>query len=194
MRKTFITAAALFALGVPAVAGAAEPTGTDKENAAQECRTERGTTDASREAFAAKYGTNKNKKNAFGKCVSSKSRDEAKERTESNESASAACRDEKGTTAETQAAFNEKYGTNKNKKNAFGKCVSAKSKELQAAADAADKEAAMARRGAAKDCAEERGTTTASRAAFAEKYGTNKNNKNAFGKCVSAKAKERLAA
>ena len=42
---------------------------------------------------------------------------------------------------------------------------------------------------AAKACATERGGTAASRAAFTQKYGTNKNKNNAFGKCVSQKAK-----
>ena len=39
-------------------------------NAAQECKTER---DADEAGFEDKYGTNHNKRNAFGKCVSSKS-------------------------------------------------------------------------------------------------------------------------
>ena len=41
-------------------------------NAAQDCRAER---DADRAAFEEKYGTNKNKRNAFGKCVSAKATD-----------------------------------------------------------------------------------------------------------------------
>ncbi len=41
-----------------------------EENAAKKCKAERGTTDASIAAFKAKYGTNANKANAFGKCVS----------------------------------------------------------------------------------------------------------------------------
>ena len=39
-------------------------------NAAKTCKAERGTTAESKAAFAAKYGTNVSKKNAFGKCVS----------------------------------------------------------------------------------------------------------------------------
>ena len=42
----------------------------DTKNAAQECDAERS---ADSKAFAEKYGTNHNKKNAFGKCVSQKS-------------------------------------------------------------------------------------------------------------------------
>ena len=45
-------------------------------NASRECRTERGTTDETRDAFNEKYGTNANKKNAFGKCVSQKAREQ----------------------------------------------------------------------------------------------------------------------
>jgi len=39
------------------------------KNAAQECRAER---EADAEAFAEEYGTNRNKRNAFGKCVAQK--------------------------------------------------------------------------------------------------------------------------
>ena len=103
-----------------------------------------------------------------------------------------ACRAEQGTTAQSKAAFADRYGTNKNKKNAFGKCVSSKSKgeddEDEADEDKGEKQDKM---NASKKCKAERGTTAASIAAFAEKYGTNKNKKNAFGKCVSKAAKQK---
>jgi hypothetical protein len=67
MRKFVILAGVLGALALPAAAQAGP---TDRQNAAQECRFERGTTAATREAFAQKYGTNRKGKNAFGKCVS----------------------------------------------------------------------------------------------------------------------------
>ena len=44
---------------------------------------------------------------------------------------------------------------------------------------------------APKACRAERGTTTESMAAFANNYGTNKNKRNAFGKCVSKAAKQK---
>ena len=69
MRKGMIACGLMTALLVPASASA-QPTNQDRQNAAEECRTERGTTAASREAFRVKYGTNKNGRNAFGKCVS----------------------------------------------------------------------------------------------------------------------------
>ena len=62
-----VAAAALLAMPAGAVA---KPSQGDRVNAAQECRAERGDSDATREAFKDKYGTNKNNRNAFGKCVS----------------------------------------------------------------------------------------------------------------------------
>ena len=186
MRKTAV-AIALVTLGLPAVAHAdGTPSTADRSNASQTCRTERGTTSATREAFAQKYGTNKNKKNAFGKCVSKQAAAVQKAGEQARGDAPAACRTEQGTTPETQAAFADKYGTNKNKKNAFGKCVSQK-------AGAQEQQIAETRTDAAKACADERGTTAATQSAFFAKYGTNKNKKNAFGKCVSQQAQAQPA-
>ena len=55
---------------------------------------------------------------------------------------------------------------------------------------AAKAERKQAKKSAARECREERGETAESRAAFREAYGTNANKRNAFGKCVSGKAKE----
>jgi hypothetical protein len=190
MIRTLTLAAILGSLVVPASAAASDtPSAGDRQNASQECRAERGATAATREAFAAHYGTNASKSNAFGKCVSKKSRDEASERKDAETGAAETCRTERGTTAETQAAFDAKYGTGKNSKNAFGKCVSQAAKAAKAAADDQDDEEIAGRKSAAKQCAKERGTTSDSRDAFAKKYGTNANGANAFGKCVSKVAK-----
>src|SRR4051812_12302488 len=48
---------------------------TDFKNAAKECDSLRGDTDESREAFKNDWGTNANKSNAFGKCVSKKAQE-----------------------------------------------------------------------------------------------------------------------
>lgn len=87
------------------------------------------------------------------------------------------------------AAFQKKYGTNANLRNAFGKCVSAKSKDDKDEKDAKDEDDDKDEKssGAAKVCKSERASMGAE--AFAKKYGTNHNLKNAFGKCVSGKAK-----
>jgi hypothetical protein len=190
MRSFMIFVGVLGALALPVSARAGEGTSAaDRQNASQECRFERGTTAATREAFAAKYGTNDNKANAFGRCVSKAAREESTQRAEAKTGASQACRTEQGTTEESKAAFALKYGTNGNGKNAFGKCVSAKARELKQQADAEDHKDAAARKSAAKQCNDERGTTAASRAAFTTKYGTGSKGRNAFGKCVSKLAK-----
>ena len=189
MKKLTAVAALTLALAAPAGASA-DPTETDRTNAAEECKTERGTTAASKEAFRARFGTNKNGKNAFGKCVSRTAREEEQEREEAKDEAKQECKTERGTTAESQAAFAVKYGTNKNGRNAFGKCVSQQAKANKAEMDEEDADEAEDRQNAAKQCKAERGTTEESRKAFAEKFGTNANKSNAFGKCVSQKAQE----
>lgn len=107
-----------------------------KTNAAKECKAERAE-DA--EAFRTQYGTNANKRNAFGKCVSSKAKAEVREaveaEVEATENAAKECkaeREEIGT-----EAFREKYGTNKTKRNAFGKCVSGKKSQAETEEQAA---------------------------------------------------------
>ena len=135
--------AALFCLVVPA-ALAAPPDGKGKPesseassldvetNAAKACKAERGSTAQTAAAFTEKYGTNANKKNAFGKCVSMKVKHEeveAQEQAEAN--AAKKCKAERGTTEKSIADFRAKYGTNANKKNAFGKCVSKLAKQQQ---------------------------------------------------------------
>src|SRR3712207_842960 len=175
MTRSIAALSAAAALAVPAVALADEPTQQDRRSAAAECRAERGATAATREAFAVKYGTNHNKRNAFGKCVSSKSAEEQKEREEAQSIASEQCRTERGTTAASREAFAQKCGTNRNKRNADGKCGSSKSQEAEEKADAKDAEEAQARQSAAQECAKERGTTSQSREAFAARYGTNRN-------------------
>jgi hypothetical protein len=97
---------------------------TEEKNAAKACKAERGTTPESKAAFELEYGTNDNKKNAFGKCVSSTATEEVSEAQQATLNAAKACKTERGTTMTSKAAFDTRYGTNANKRNAFGKCVS----------------------------------------------------------------------
>jgi len=143
----------------------------------------RGHSGITREAFLTKY-------ESFKACVQARARDEAREEQTAHKNASQECREERGTTPESRTTFNEKYGKNANDKNAFGKCVSTKAKAKEQAADAEDQQQATEFKNAAKACDDERGDTEESRTLFAETYGTNANNKNAFGKCVSQKARE----
>ena len=135
MTRTLIVIAAFLTLSVPA-ALAVPPAGKGKpenpgnsqsapgqsaeKNAAKACKAERGTTGAALTAFKEKYGTNVNKANAFGKCVSAKAK-EAKEQEEARENAAKKCKAERESGLQ---AFKDKYGTNANNANAFGKCVS----------------------------------------------------------------------
>ena len=176
-RNAALVLGLIAALALPAGA-VAKPTKTDKRNAAKECKLERGTTDASKEAFAAKYRN-------FGACVSQRAKQEARERREARRGASKECRDERSADA---AAFAAKYGTNENKRNAFGKCVSSKAKQEKADTDREDKQEIADDENAAAECARERDSM--GEQAFNDQYGTNKNDRNAFGKCVSAKARE----
>jgi hypothetical protein len=147
-------------------------------SAAQQCRTERSAMGV--ELFRQAYGTNKNKHNAFGKCVSKRERATTDAATEAKQNASKEC-----TTEETAdpAAFKAKYGTGKHGANAHGKCVSQKAKSQTAKAVHEEVKADVS---AAKACRTER---KADPTAFREKYGKNKNKRNAFGKCVSTQAK-----
>ena len=77
----------------------------DAKNAAQECKAER---DADPAAFAEKYGTNKNKRNAYGKCVSGKAEEATEEETEARVNAAQTCKTPRRDDAE---AFEEQYGT-----------------------------------------------------------------------------------
>jgi hypothetical protein len=176
MKRAWILCVAIAVLAVPSVASASVSP-TDYKNAAKFCKALR--TDMGPTLFKQTYGTNKNKSNAFGKCVSKN----AHTVDEIHSDAVQQCKAER--TADP-AAFSAKYGSSNkpdnghgnsqgNDRNALGKCVSQKQRQLRS-----DKHDAI--ENAAQTCKTER---NADRAAFAEKYGTNENNRNAFGKCVS---------
>jgi hypothetical protein len=113
------------------------------ESAAHACKAERAAMGS--DAFAKKYGTNHNLRNAFGKCVSGKSeaKDEiGKDETEKDEKddhqkSEKAAKDDSAAAKQCKKeraglgveAFGKKYGTNANRANAFGKCVSGSSKK-----------------------------------------------------------------
>src|SRR3954454_2514683 len=120
MRKLAILGALVALLATPALATASS---TAKTSAQKQCRAER--TAMGTQTFRDTYGTNKNKKNAFGKCVSHRTSQNKATEKASQKSAAKDCKAER---AADPAAFQQKYGKNGNKKNAFGKCVSQKAK------------------------------------------------------------------
>ena len=105
-----------------------------QDNAAKKCKAERAS--MGEQAFAERYGTNPNKRNAFGKCVSKYSKDKAAKPgddeddegdDQKQDNAAKKCKAERASMGEK--AFAERYGTNPNKRNAFGKCVAKYSKD-----------------------------------------------------------------
>jgi len=177
-RKLTLATLGALALAAPAVAQTTEQPAPETPTAQEQCRTERAQMGAA--TFRQTYGTNANRSNAFGKCVSERSADTEKARTEARTNAAKQCKAEQEADA---AAFAAKYGTGKTKRNAYGKCVSGKARAQTA--ETVD-EQVKADVNAAKACRAER---KADPAAFRAKYATNKNRSNAFGKCVSAQAK-----
>ena len=95
----------------------------EHSNAAAQCRTERSSDPT---AFATTYGTGSKHRNAFGNCVSKKAKAAAAARVEATVNAAKSCWTERNAGL---AAFKTRYGTNADKSNAFGKCVSGKVKQ-----------------------------------------------------------------
>ena len=102
-------------------------------NAAKTCQAERadanfaGSHDG--KSFNDFYGSSSNEKgkgNALGKCVSSKAKAKSAEQNSAELNAAKQCKKER--TADP-AAFKTKYGTNRTKSNAFGKCVAQKTQQ-----------------------------------------------------------------
>jgi len=112
------------------------------KNAAKQCKAERSDPDFGAahdgKTFQEFYGSNKNGRNAFGKCVSTKAREQkqAEDQEDAQEvqafkNAAKECAAERSDpgfpAAHGGKTFDDFYGTNHNKRNAFGKCVSSKS-------------------------------------------------------------------
>ena len=95
----------------------------EHSNAAAQCRTERSSDPT---AFATTYGIGLKHRNAFGNCVSKKAKAAAAARVEATVNAAKSCWTERNAGL---AAFKTRYGTNADKSNAFGKCVSGKVKQ-----------------------------------------------------------------
>ena len=165
MKKITLVAGLALILVVPATS-VAKPTPDkgDKRAAKTECKTLRGHSAATREAFRTQFRT-------FAACVKAHAADEAQEEQSAHTNAAKECKAE------------GLHGRE------FGKCVSEKAKAKEKAADAEDQQETTEFKNAAKACDSERGDTAESREAFKQQYGTNTNKSNAFGKCVSQKAK-----
>lgn len=126
------------------------------------------------------YGAGKKGKNAFDNCVSAKAKASSQAEQQSRANPSRTCR---ALRAQMGAQpFTALYGASATARNSYGKCVSAWARaqtknELNAAAACSveQSDATFAATHSAKT--------------FAQFYGTDSSHANAFGQCVSAKAK-----
>jgi hypothetical protein len=102
----------------------------DELNAAEQCKAEQADptflVSHGGKTFAEFYGRNADKSDAFGNCVSTKAKAAASERQQATLNAAQTC---KGERAANASAFRTKYGTNADKSDAFGRCVSQHAKD-----------------------------------------------------------------
>jgi hypothetical protein len=171
--KALLAAFAVAAL-LPVAAFAEDASPADKENGARACQALKTSLGVN---FAATYGTNADKSNAFGKCVSQWTQAEHKNRV----AAVAACKAEQAdanfAASHGGKTFAQFYGNGKNGANALNRCVQSK----RSAASAEQQDAVE---NAARKCKAERKALGAE--PFKAKYG---GKANAFGKCVSKLAR-----
>ena len=162
MKKLLLVCAVSAAAIAPAAAAAAEPSASDRENAAKYCKALRS---AAGSNFASMFGT---RANAYGKCVSSTAKKEATEDAEQEAAA------EKNAAKECKAEGAKP----------LGRCVSQKARQQKAQADEEDEAQEQDRLNAAKTCKAAKKDDSEQ---FAEDYGSRRN---AFGKCVSRTARQ----
>ena len=112
--KTFLIAVLGAAVLVLPAGAVAKPDHADKRAAIKQCKAERGKAKATHKAFKDKY-------HSFRRCVRQNAAEEHAEKKAALKNAAKQCKAERTADA---AAFAAKYGTNENKRNAFGKCVS----------------------------------------------------------------------
>ena len=173
MKRLLISLGLIAALALPATAAAA-PTKADKREGRQECRQLQRVVDT-RANFVqvVKLEARANRRNAFGRCVTVRSRDAASERRTAFKAAKEACASlRRGPqTAPGRRGRPENPG-------AYGRCVSAAARAVGAKLDAEQREATL---NPARTC---RGKQQADADAFELEFP----GKNGFGKCVSKEA------
>ncbi len=130
--------------------------------------------------FAQFYGTGKNGKNAFDRCVSTVAKANRQAEQQGRLNPARTCRALR--TQLTRSVFDQTYGKNSNDRNAFGKCVSQTAK-TQAHNEVSASSTCKAEQSDANFASTHGGQT------FDQTYGTNVDQSNAFGKCVSSTAK-----
>jgi hypothetical protein len=130
--------------------------------------------------FAEFYGTGKNANNAFGRCVSIVAKANSKAEQQGRLNPARTCRALRAQL--TRPLFDKTYGKNRNDRNAFGKCVSMTAK-TQAHNEVSASSTCKAEQSDPNFAGTHGGKT------FSQFYGTNADQSNAFGMCVSSTAK-----
>jgi hypothetical protein len=172
MRKIALIGALALTV-VPGAFASHPPALRHQANAVRDCRALRAELGVA--TFRETYGTARARRaNAFGRCVRTWAREERLNWRQAVE----ACRAERQALGAQE--FREKYGAGEKNVRAFARCV-----RVTRRAESADDRARTVN--AARTCKDEREEVGV--AAFRAKYGKNENDRNAFGKCVSALAK-----
>ena len=171
LKALFAALAVAVLLPVAALADTVSP--ADKANGARVCQALLAPTGLGEATFKATYGTNADKSNAMGKCVSKWTQTAHQNRLAAETACKAEQADATFAAAHAGKTFAQFYGGGKSAVSALNRCIQSK----QAAATAADKADVVK---AAKTCKAER--TSLGNVAFKAKYG---GTSNAFGKCVA---------
>jgi hypothetical protein len=162
MTKRILMICALALAIVPAALAVSPDASKNASGACTALKAQMGT------SFTSAYAT-------FGACVSKYAQLEQQNVTSANTSCTALQADTTFAASHGGKTFDQFYGTGKSGKNAFGNCVSAHAKASSQAEQ-------QGRQNPSRSC---RGQRSANSAAFAQTYGKNANDRNAFGKCVS---------
>jgi hypothetical protein len=174
LRTLTMCAVAAIIAAISAGAALADPaTPADKANGARACQALR--TSVTEAIFKSTYGTNADKSNAFGVCVSRWTRTAHQNRHAAETACAAEQADPNFAATHGGKTFAQFYGRGPNGAGALARCINAKRQAATAAL-------VQATENAARKCAAERKLDPA---AFKTKYGTNANKSNAFGKCVA---------
>lgn len=173
MKRSIILALLAAVLG--AGAATAGTTGQPATAASKDCTALKAQLGAT--AFAQAYAT-------FGACVSAYAPVERANATSANAGCTAEQADTTFAASHSGKTFDQFYGTGKSLKNAFGNCVSAKTKASQAVEQ-------QGRLNPSRTCRTTR--TQMGTQVFNSTYGKNAKDANAFGKCVSKTAHAQAA-
>jgi hypothetical protein len=169
MTRRMLLICALALAAVPAALAASPDATKNASGACTALKAQMGTT------FSSAYAT-------FGACVSKYSQLEQQNVSSAQSSCSALQADTAFATNHGGKTFDQFFSTGKSGKNAFGNCVSALAKASSQAEQ-------QSRQNPSRSCRAQR---TANATAFAQTYGKNANDKNAFGKCVSQVASKQV--